>query len=63
MALFAFTNGYAATLCMCYGPQLVDSKDKELAGFIMSVNLVGGIFLGSLVSTFGISKVTPKPTA
>lgn len=59
MALFALTNGYNSTLCMIYGPTLVSDKNKERAGLIMSFHLVGGIFAGALIASFGMDKI-PK---
>lgn len=59
MAIFALTNGYNSTLCMIYGPSLVEDKNKERAGLLMSFHLVGGIFAGALVASFGMDKV-PK---
>lgn len=50
MGLFAFTNGYNSTLNMIYGPMSVRDEHKEKAGMIMAFNLVGGIFIGSLVA-------------
>ncbi|XP_033985609.1 equilibrative nucleoside transporter 2-like isoform X2 [Trematomus bernacchii] len=50
MALFSFTNGYLATLCMSYAPQLVRSKDCETAGSLMSFFLVLGLALGASLS-------------
>ena len=59
MALFALTNGYNSTLCMIYGPSMAEDKNKERAGLIMNFHLVGGIFMGSLIASFGMDKV-PK---
>lgn len=56
MAAFAITNGYNSTLLMTFGPMLVKDEHKERAGIIMAYNLVGGIFIGSLVA-FGIGKI------
>ncbi|CAI2362582.1 unnamed protein product [Moneuplotes crassus] len=52
MALFAVTNGYNSTLCMMYGPSQTDKNSKERAGIIMSFHLLGGVFVGALISTF-----------
>lgn len=57
MALFSLTNGYNSTLLMIYGPTIVKDADKERAGLIMSFHLVGGIFLGSLIASFGMDKI------
>lgn len=50
MALFSFTNGYMASLCMAYAPQFVRSKDCETAGSLMSFFLVLGLALGAGLS-------------
>ncbi|XP_041839898.1 equilibrative nucleoside transporter 2-like isoform X2 [Melanotaenia boesemani] len=50
MALFAFSNGYLASLCMAYAPQLVQHKDCETAGSLMSFFLALGLVLGACLS-------------
>lgn len=50
MALFSFTNGYLATLCMAYAPQFVCSKDVETAGSLMTFFLVLGLAIGAALS-------------
>ncbi|XP_070711669.1 equilibrative nucleoside transporter 2-like [Pempheris klunzingeri] len=50
MALFSFSNGYLASLCMAYAPQLVRPKDCETAGSLMSFFLVLGLALGASFS-------------
>ncbi|XP_068178645.1 equilibrative nucleoside transporter 2-like isoform X2 [Antennarius striatus] len=50
MALFSFSNGYLATLCMAYAPQLVTFKDRETAGSLMTFFLVSGLALGASFS-------------
>uniref|UniRef100_A0A3Q3NL72 Equilibrative nucleoside transporter 2-like n=2 Tax=Mastacembelus armatus TaxID=205130 RepID=A0A3Q3NL72_9TELE len=50
IALFAFSNGYLASLCMSYAPQLVRSKDGETAGSLMPFFLVLGLALGASLS-------------
>ena len=57
MALFAFSNGYNSTLLMIYGPQFADENSKERAGILMSFHLVGGIFFGSLIASFGMKEI------
>ncbi|RVE76513.1 hypothetical protein OJAV_G00008750 [Oryzias javanicus] len=47
MALFSFTNGYLACLCMSYAPQLVRCKDCETAGSLMTFFLALGLALGA----------------
>ncbi|XP_047433502.1 equilibrative nucleoside transporter 2-like isoform X2 [Mugil cephalus] len=50
MALFSFSNGYLASLCMAYAPQLVRTKDCETAGSLMTFFLVLGLALGASLS-------------
>ncbi|KAM9314199.1 equilibrative nucleoside transporter 2-like isoform 2-T2 [Pholidichthys leucotaenia] len=50
MALFSFSNGYLASLCMAYAPQLVRPKDCETAGSLMTFFLVLGLALGASFS-------------
>uniref|UniRef100_A0A8C6TG88 Solute carrier family 29 member 2 n=1 Tax=Neogobius melanostomus TaxID=47308 RepID=A0A8C6TG88_9GOBI len=50
MALFSFTNGYLASLCMAYAPQLVRGKDAETAGSLMTFFLVLGLAVGAALS-------------
>uniref|UniRef100_A0A8P4GKI1 Equilibrative nucleoside transporter 2 n=1 Tax=Dicentrarchus labrax TaxID=13489 RepID=A0A8P4GKI1_DICLA len=50
MALFSFSNGYLASLCMAYAPQFVRSKDCETAGSLMTFFLVLGLALGASFS-------------
>ncbi|XP_068451670.1 equilibrative nucleoside transporter 2-like [Clinocottus analis] len=64
MALFSFSNGYLASLCVAYAPQLVQCKDCETAGSLMSFFLIVGLtvgasfsfLLGKLVETTGTSR-------
>lgn len=50
MILFAFSNGYLASLCMCFGPKKVASHEAETAGAIMAFFLSLGLALGAAVS-------------
>ncbi|XP_030292209.1 equilibrative nucleoside transporter 2-like [Sparus aurata] len=50
MALFSFSNGYLASLCMAYAPQLVRHKDCETAGSLMTFFLVLGLAVGASFS-------------
>ncbi|XP_029914187.1 equilibrative nucleoside transporter 2-like [Myripristis murdjan] len=50
MAAFSFSNGYLASLCMAYAPQLVRSKDAETAGSLMTFFLALGLSLGAAMS-------------
>ena len=54
ICIFAFTNGYAGTLHMMYGPHLCANKDKPFAGYIMNCFLYFGMFFGSLLANFAI---------
>eukprot|EP00397_Hematodinium_sp_SG-2012_P038004 GEMP01041284.1.p1 GENE.GEMP01041284.1~~GEMP01041284.1.p1 ORF type:complete len:296 (+),score=45.69 GEMP01041284.1:442-1329(+) len=50
MMLFAFTNGWACSLCMVFGPLQVQSpKERDLIGLVMSFSLTSGIFIGSML--------------
>ncbi|XP_072912355.1 equilibrative nucleoside transporter 1-like [Hemitrygon akajei] len=50
MVVFAFSNGYLASLCMCYGPQNASAKEAETAGAIMSFFLSLGLASGACLS-------------
>ncbi|KAL6111091.1 slc29a2 [Pungitius sinensis] len=50
VATFSFSNGYLASLCVAYAPQLVRGKDREAAGLLMSLSIALGLSLGALVS-------------
>lgn len=50
MIFFAFSNGYLASLCMCYGPKKVAPHEAETAGAIMAFFLSLGLALGAAVS-------------
>ncbi|EDO37568.1 predicted protein [Nematostella vectensis] len=47
MALFGLTNGYLGSLCMMYGPGLVEPKHAETAGTMMAFLLIIGLALGA----------------
>ncbi|TNM85609.1 hypothetical protein fugu_007880, partial [Takifugu bimaculatus] len=47
MTLFAFSNGYLASLCMCFGPKKVLPHEAETAGTIMAFFLSLGLALGA----------------
>lgn len=49
-ALFSFSNGYLATLCMAYAPQFVHGADRETAGTLMTFFLILGLALGASLS-------------
>ncbi|XP_036402645.1 equilibrative nucleoside transporter 1a [Megalops cyprinoides] len=53
MILFAFSNGYLASLCMCFGPKKVPPHEAETAGAVMAFFLSLGLALGAALS-FGI---------
>ncbi|XP_074166877.1 equilibrative nucleoside transporter 1 [Sminthopsis crassicaudata] len=50
MMFFAFSNGYLASLCMCFGPKKVNPSEAETAGAIMAFFLSLGLALGALLS-------------
>uniref|UniRef100_A0A8C5N0G0 Solute carrier family 29 member 1 (Augustine blood group) n=1 Tax=Leptobrachium leishanense TaxID=445787 RepID=A0A8C5N0G0_9ANUR len=50
MVIFALSNGYLASLCMCFGPKMVDAHEAETAGAIMAFFLSLGLALGAGVS-------------
>ncbi|XP_070683790.1 equilibrative nucleoside transporter 1-like isoform X2 [Pempheris klunzingeri] len=50
MVLFAFSNGYLASLCMCYGPENVFPHEAETAGAVMAFFLSLGLALGAAAS-------------
>ncbi|KAJ4918660.1 hypothetical protein JOQ06_010004 [Pogonophryne albipinna] len=47
MIFFAFSNGYLASLCMCFGPKKVPQHEAETAGAIMAFFLSLGLALGA----------------
>ncbi|XP_028903543.1 equilibrative nucleoside transporter 1 [Ornithorhynchus anatinus] len=49
-ALFAFSNGYLASLCMCFGPKKVNAMEAETAGAVMAFFLSLGLALGAIFS-------------
>uniref|UniRef100_A0A8C6RUX4 Solute carrier family 29 (nucleoside transporters), member 1 n=1 Tax=Nannospalax galili TaxID=1026970 RepID=A0A8C6RUX4_NANGA len=50
MAAFAFSNGYLASLCMCFGPKKVKPAEAETAGIVMAFFLCLGLALGAVFS-------------
>ncbi|KAM7385383.1 hypothetical protein PAMP_001470 [Pampus punctatissimus] len=50
MIFFSFSNGYLASLCMCFGPKKVPPHEAETAGAIMAFFLSLGLALGAAVS-------------
>lgn len=50
MIIFSFSNGYLASLCMCFGPKKVSQHEAETAGAIMAFFLSLGLALGAAVS-------------
>ncbi|XP_029031261.1 equilibrative nucleoside transporter 1-like [Betta splendens] len=50
MIFFSFSNGYLASLCMCFGPKKVAPHEAETAGAIMAFFLSLGLALGAAVS-------------
>ncbi|XP_034464753.1 equilibrative nucleoside transporter 1-like [Hippoglossus hippoglossus] len=50
MIFFSFSNGYLASLCMCFGPKKVPPHEAETAGAIMAFFLSLGLALGAAIS-------------
>ena len=50
MILFAFSNGYLISLCICFGPKMVAQHEAETTGAIMVFFLSLGLTLGSAFS-------------
>lgn len=50
VSLLAFTNGSCSTMGIVLGPRTIDSKDRELAGFSLSLCPQLGVAIGSLIS-------------
>uniref|UniRef100_A0A8C6WU76 Solute carrier family 29 member 2 n=1 Tax=Neogobius melanostomus TaxID=47308 RepID=A0A8C6WU76_9GOBI len=50
MAVFAFSSGYFACLSMSYAPQMVEPKDAETAGALMTFFLALGLSTGAALS-------------
>uniref|UniRef100_A0A8B9KJ00 Solute carrier family 29 member 1b n=1 Tax=Astyanax mexicanus TaxID=7994 RepID=A0A8B9KJ00_ASTMX len=47
---FGFSNGYLASLCMCFGPKKVAMNEAETAGAVMAFFLSLGLALGASFS-------------
>ncbi|KAM4607381.1 equilibrative nucleoside transporter 1-like isoform 1-T2 [Polymixia lowei] len=50
MIVFSFSNGYLASLCMCFGPKKVAQHEAETAGAIMAFFLSLGLAIGAALS-------------
>ncbi|XP_070785835.1 equilibrative nucleoside transporter 2-like [Enoplosus armatus] len=50
MALFSLSSGYFVCLSMSYAPQLVEPKDAETAGALMTFFLALGLSIGAALS-------------
>ncbi|KAM8880929.1 equilibrative nucleoside transporter 2 [Synchiropus picturatus] len=50
MAIFSFSSGYFVCLSMSYAPQLVEPKDSETAGALMTFFLALGLSIGAALS-------------
>ncbi|KAK2146729.1 hypothetical protein LSH36_587g01005 [Paralvinella palmiformis] len=57
MLFFGMSNGYLGTLCMMYGPRVLDPENMEVAGSMMSLFLSLGLAMGSALSFLLISIV------
>jgi len=55
MFLFSVSNGYCGTLCMMFGPDRVDTRDKEKAGtvmvFCLTLGLTLGVVMGNVINS------------
>eukprot|EP00127_Corallochytrium_limacisporum_P000164 Clim_evm25s6 gene=Clim_evmTU25s6 len=49
--ILGLTNGYWVSLCMIYAPLHVQTRDKDIAGTIMSMALTSGLTFGAVTST------------
>jgi len=56
MLLFSISNGYLSSLCMMFGPGLVDEKDAEKAGSLMAAFLGLGLMMGGF-SSFAVATI------
>lgn len=54
--LFGITNGYVASMCMMAAPGWVDADEREAAGGFMSLMIVAGLTVGSLLSFLAASQ-------
>uniref|UniRef100_UPI0037E88B15 equilibrative nucleoside transporter 2-like isoform X2 n=1 Tax=Semicossyphus pulcher TaxID=241346 RepID=UPI0037E88B15 len=50
MVLFSLSSGYFVCLSMSYAPQMVESKDAETAGALMTFFLALGLSIGAAIS-------------
>ncbi|XP_009979208.1 PREDICTED: equilibrative nucleoside transporter 1 [Tauraco erythrolophus] len=50
MIFFSLSNGYLASLCMCFGPKKVLAHEAETAGAVMTFFLSLGLALGAAIS-------------
>ncbi|XP_047936089.1 equilibrative nucleoside transporter 1 [Anser cygnoides] len=50
MIFFSISNGYLASLCMCFGPKKVLAHEAETAGAVMAFFLALGLALGASIS-------------
>jgi len=59
--LFAFTNGYASTLCACKAPGTVPPDERGQVGGFIGTTITFGILIGSIIAfaETPILKLTP----
>jgi len=55
--LFSITNGYGTTSHMMFGPNMVEGKNKDIAGQIMTLFLLSGIAVGSVFAGTWVNKI------
>lgn len=62
MYLTGISNGFTSSLCMMYGPSVLELADSErsVAGSAMSFSLLGGCSVGSLFALLINAYVKPK---
>lgn len=50
MTIFAFSNGYASTLCAVKAPQAVEEEKRGQVGAFIGTCITFGIFVGSIIA-------------
>ena len=62
LVLFAFTNGWLASLCIIKTPDYVQQSERGDIGTLINPAIVGGILIGTLLAVplESVIKLTPK---
>jgi hypothetical protein len=55
--ILGLTNGFVATAACRTIPGRLENNEKEFGGFIMSLMINSGIFVGSFISLVGLSRI------